>query len=129
MLVTSPDAPAAAAAWRVAFASGVQPRSAVGGALFPCLSGCEGAAVRVNVGLDPSRPLSVAPPSPEYRPAGHALAQQVRRLSTLVLARCVRRGGLTASGARAAARRRLRLGGEHTARAGAPCVRDEWLLT
>ena len=73
--------PAATAAWRPAFESGVRPGAAVGGALFPCVSGEDGAAVRVNAGLDAARPLAVAPPSAEYRPAGHALPPQVPRLA------------------------------------------------
>ncbi len=95
----------AAAAWRPAFQSGVRPGPAVGGALFPCVSGCDGAAVRVNVGLDASRPLALAAPSAEYRLAGHALPQQVPPSRPAAAACSARRGGaLTPSGARAAAR-------------------------
>ena len=66
-----PDAPPdAAPIWKAAYADGVRPGAAVGGGLFPCLSGCDGAKVRVNAGLDAARPLRLAPPTSEFRPAG-----------------------------------------------------------
>ena len=71
-----PDADAAAntTIWKAAYADGVRPGAAVGGGLFPCLSGYGGAKVRVNLGLDAARPLRLAPPTSEFRPAGQARA-------------------------------------------------------
>ena len=48
-----------------------QPSLAAGGALFPAVScyDCAG-VVRVNLGLEASRGLRVAPPSSDYRPLG-----------------------------------------------------------
>ena len=79
MLVASiapPPAAAAAAApiWQAAFADGVRPGAAVGDSFFPCLSGRSGAKVRVNLGLDATRPLRLAPLTREFRPAGQACA-------------------------------------------------------
>ena len=48
-----------------------QPSLAAGGALFPAVSCYSGAGVvRVNLGLEASRGLRVAPPSSDYRPLG-----------------------------------------------------------
>ena len=60
--------------WKSVYANGVQPGAAVGGGLFPCLSGGDGAKVRVNAGLDAARPLRLPPPTREFRPAGQAWA-------------------------------------------------------
>lgn len=48
--------------WTTAFASGVRPSAAVGAALFPAVSGKNGARVRCNLGRDEGRPLRFAPP-------------------------------------------------------------------
>ena len=65
--------------WVTAFESGVRPSATVGGGLYPCISGhtTPGAVVQINLGLDPSRPMVFAPPTPEFRPAGKALSLQV----------------------------------------------------
>jgi hypothetical protein len=63
------------AAWTVAFADGCAPSAAVGAALFPALSGSEGAQVRCNWGADAGRPMKHGPPSGEYCAVG--LAMQV----------------------------------------------------
>ena len=64
------DDDAAASIWRAAYVDGVCPGAAVGIGLFPCLSGHGGAKVRDNAGLDAARPLRLAPPTSEFRPAG-----------------------------------------------------------
>jgi hypothetical protein len=58
--------------WVVAFPEGCAPSSGVGAAVFPALSGSEGATVRCNWGEDASRPLKHAPPSGEYMALGLA---------------------------------------------------------
>jgi hypothetical protein len=58
--------------WAVAFPEGCAPSSSVGAAVFPALSGKEGATVRCNWGADASRPLKHAPPSGEYMALGLA---------------------------------------------------------
>jgi hypothetical protein len=57
--------------WKTAFAEGVQPSAAVGGWLFPVMSGNGGARVSCNFGLNSSiNALRISPPTPEYRPLG-----------------------------------------------------------
>ncbi len=58
--------------WAVAFPEGCAPSSSVGAALFPALSGKEGATVRCNWGADALRPLEHAPPSGDYMALGLA---------------------------------------------------------
>ena len=106
MLVASlpPDAPPAAAApvWKAAYADGVRPGAAVGGGLFPCLSGIgsgNGVKVRVNAGLDAARPLRLPPPTREFRPAGQAwaasAAAEVRAATSPLGLACACAGGVS----------------------------------
>jgi hypothetical protein len=57
-------------AWAVAFQDGCAPGAAAGAALFPALSGCDGARLRCNWGGDGGRPTRHAPPSGDYRAVG-----------------------------------------------------------
>ncbi len=58
--------------WAVAFQDGCAPSAAVGAALFPALSGWDGARVRCNWGADAELPFKHAPPSGEYMAVGLA---------------------------------------------------------
>ena len=69
----------AGGAWTPCFPSGLRPGPAVGGALLPAVSCCEGARLRVNLGGVASRPLRYAPPSGEYRPFAADADDQVPR--------------------------------------------------
>ena len=85
-------ADAAASIWRAAYADGVRPGAAVGIGLFPCLSGYGGAKVRVNLGLDAARPLRLAAPTSEFRPAREAwVASPAAKVPAAARARAVSR--------------------------------------
>ena len=49
------------AGWSTAYDSGLRPDREVGAALFPAVSGCKCARLRVNLGLDRARPLRFPP--------------------------------------------------------------------
>ena len=67
--------------WRVAFPSGVRPSASVGAALFPAVSGRDGARVRCNFGLDQRRPLRYPP---QWMVGLEEREEQVRRRRTIV---------------------------------------------
>ena len=58
--------------WVEAVSSGVTLSRTVGGGLLPMIMGGGGARVRLNVGIDTSRPLLLAPPSSEFVPLAQA---------------------------------------------------------
>ena len=53
--------------WHTAFPSGLRPGPAVGGALFPCITGSHEAVVQVNAGADPARPFKFGPQGADLR--------------------------------------------------------------
>ncbi len=64
--------------WISCFQSGLRPGATVGNALLLAVTCADGARVRCNSGIDPSRPMRHDPPSSLYRPFGADAGGQVR---------------------------------------------------